>query len=156
MRKKGLLIIATVVALSAIMVISAATIFRVNINMNASVSPSSTPTPNPSPTPTPTGTVTIVIGTTTYTDGQTIDNFGWGTVHSGDNTQEITINNNRNEAVTPSIATTGLPTGWTLSLSNTNPILAGQSVQMNIVLHVPSDAASGSYSWTAELNVAGS
>jgi len=100
------------------------------------------------------GTVTVTIGTTTYNDGETLTNFAWGDVHSGDNTQQVTITNNRNEAVTPSIAATGLPTGWTLTLSSTASIPAGQSATVNMVLNVPTNPAAGSYSWSAVLNAA--
>jgi hypothetical protein len=101
------------------------------------------------------GTVTVTIGATTYNDGQTITNFGWGNVHSGDNTQQISITNNRNEAVSASITATGLPAGWTLTLSSTAAsIPAGQTVPVNMVLNVPSGFAAGSYSWSAVLNAA--
>ncbi len=138
MRKKSLLILATVVALSAIMVISATTIYSLNFNMNANIAPS--------------GTVTITIGSTDYTNGQTLD-INWTTVNVGANNQAITIHNNVNTPVTPSIVGTGLPSGWTLTLSDNSAISAFGTTTINIVLTVPSNQAAGPYSWTAVLNV---
>jgi flagellar basal body-associated protein FliL len=79
LRKKSLLIIFSVVALSAIMVISAATIYTFNFSMNAKVDE--------------TGTVTITVGGVTYNnnDQLTVD---WSSVTPGLNTYQVTIHNN--------------------------------------------------------------
>ena len=139
MKRKSLLILSFVVALSALMVISAAITYTLNFNMSANVAES--------------GTVTITIGSTDYTNGQSL-NINWGTVTPGQpSNQAITIHNNVNNAVTPSIVATGLPTGWTLTLSDTSAISAFGTVTRNIVLNVPSNALASNPSWTAVLTV---
>lgn len=139
MKKKSLLIISIIVALSALTIISAAITYTLNFNMSANVAEG--------------GTVTITIGSTDYTNGQSLTN-NWGTVTPGQQyTQAITIHNNVNNAVTPSIVATGLPTGWTLTLSDTSAISAYGTVSRNLVLNVPSNALASSPSWTAVLTV---
>lgn len=139
MRKKSLLILSTVVAFSAIMVISAALTYTLNFNMTANVAES--------------GTVTITIGSTNYTNGQSLD-INWGSVSPGSQyTKAITIHNNVNNAVTPSIVATGLPSGWTLTLSDNSSVAAGGSVTRDLVLNVPSNAVAGNPGWTAVLTV---
>jgi hypothetical protein len=139
LKKKSILILSFVVALSALMVISAAITYTLSFNMSANVAES--------------GTVTITIGSTDYTNGQSL-NINWGTVTPGQqSTQAITIHNNVNNAVTPSIVATGLPTGWTLTLSDTSAISAFGTVSRNLVLSVPSNALASNPSWTAVLTV---
>jgi hypothetical protein len=134
--KKSISLIIAVAALSAIMVISAATVYTFNTTNQATVPIS--------------GTVTVTIGSTTYNDGQTLP-IDWGVVSIGQNTKQITINSIVNTPVTPAITSSNLPSGWTLTLSNTNPISAGASVTMNIVLTVPSGALATSYNWNAQI-----
>jgi hypothetical protein len=139
LRKKSLLILFTVVALSAIMLISAATIYTtLTLNMTAHVAEA--------------GTVTITINNVNYTNAQTLS-LPWNTVNVGDNTVAVKIYNNVNTAVTPTITPTGLPTGWTLTLSDTGSIPARGVVTRNLVLTVPADSNAGDYSWSAVLNV---
>lgn len=138
MQKKSLLILATVVALSAIMVISAATIYSLNFTMNANVAQA--------------GTVTITVNNTNYTNGQALT-LDWGTVTSGQNTVSIKIYNNVNAPVTPSIGTTNLPTDWTLNLSDVSSIPANGVVTRTLVLTVPANPTAGPYTWSAILNV---
>ena len=141
MRKKSLLIIATVVALSAVMLVSALSYLTFTFNMNATVVEG--------------GTVTVTIGSTTYNTGQSLA-LNWGTVTPGQQyTQAITIHNDVNNAVTPSIATTSLPSGWTLALSSTAAIPANSDAALNLVLTVSSTAPAGSTpAWTATLTAA--
>ena len=139
LRKKSLLILSAVVALSAIMLISAAAIYTtLTLNMTATVAEA--------------GTVTITINNVNYTNTQTLS-VDWGSVVAGANNYQIKIYSNVNTAVTPSVTPTGLPTGWTLTLSDTSAIPANGVVTRNLVLTVPSDPTSGSYSWSAVLNV---
>jgi hypothetical protein len=121
------------------MVISAAAVFTFNFNMSADVELA--------------GTVIVEINNVNYTNAQTL-NFSWGTVVAGEHTQAIKIYNQVNTAVTPSIQATGLPSGWTLTLSDTSAIPAYGTVTRNMVLTVPSNPIMGSYSWSATLNVA--
>ncbi len=136
MTKKSISIIAAVIALSAIMVISAATVYTLNFtSMTANVPYL--------------GDITITIGSTTYSNGQSLP-LDWGTVNVGINTMSITIHNLSIAPVTPAIVSGGLPSGWQLTLSSTAAISAGQSSTINIVLTVPSGVAMGSYGpWTA-------
>jgi len=139
LRKKSLLILLTVVALSAIMLISAATIYTLNFTtMTANVAQS--------------GTVTVTVNTQNYTNGQSLT-FDWGTVAIGQNTLSIIIYNNVNAPVTPSITPTNLPSGWTLTLSDTSAISAYGTVTRSLELTVPSNPTAGDYSWSATLNV---
>jgi hypothetical protein len=139
MKKKNLLIITLILALSSLMIISAAVTYTLNFNMSANVAEA--------------GTVTITIGSTDYTNGQSL-NINWGTVNAGQQyTQAITIRNNVNNAVTPSIVATGLPAGWTLTLNDTSAISAFGTVSRNLVLNVPSNALVSNPSWTAVLTV---
>ena len=141
MKKKGLLILATVVALSSVMIVSAASYLTLTLNMNATVAES--------------GTVTVTIDGTTYNTGQSLS-INWGTVTPGQQyTHSITIHNNVNNAVTPAVATTGLPSGWTLALSSNAAIPATSDATLNLVLTVSSTAPAGSTpAWTATLTAA--
>jgi hypothetical protein len=139
LKKKTLLIISLIAALSTVMIISAAVTYNLSFNMSANVAEQ--------------GTVTVTIGSTDYTNGQSL-NINWGTVTPGQQyTQAITIHNNVNNAVTPSIVATGLPTGWTLTLDDTGAISAFGTVSRNLVLNIPSNALVSSPSWTAVLTV---
>jgi hypothetical protein len=139
LRSKHYLILVSVIALSAIMLISAAYLYTLSFSMTANVAEA--------------GTVTVTIDSTTYNSGDSL-NLAWGTVVPGQQyTKAITINNNVNNAVTPSIVATGLPSGWTLTLSDTSAIAAKGTATRNVTLSVPSNAVSGSSSWTASLTV---
>ncbi len=139
MKGKSLFLLGTVIALSAIMVLSAAVIYTLNFNMNATVAES--------------GSITVTIDGTAYADGESLA-IDWGSVTPGQqHNKTITITSTRNQPVTPSIAATGLPTGWTLALNDTSPIPAFGSSARNIVLTVPSDAEAGTSSWSAALTV---
>jgi hypothetical protein len=139
LRKKSLLILSVVVALSAVMLISAATIYTsLTLNMTANIAEA--------------GTVTITLNNVNYTNTQTLP-VAWGTVVAGANNYEVKIYNNVNAAVTPVITPTGLPTGWTLTLSDNSAIAPNGVVTRNLVLTVPSNPTAGSYSWSAVLNV---
>ncbi|MCW4000975.1 MAG: hypothetical protein NWE93_12120 [Candidatus Bathyarchaeota archaeon] len=140
MKQKSLVLILGVVALSAIMIISAASVFTMTMPMTANVAQ--------------TGAVTVTINSVNYNTGQSL-NIDWGNVASGQViTKEITINNQVNTAVTPSISTTDIPAGWTLELSSTSPISAFGSSTCNIVLTVGTNPVMADYSWSATLNVA--
>lgn len=137
MKRKSLLLIFSVIALSAIMIVSAALVYTLNSTQDTTVPPI--------------GTVTITIDTVTYTTGQTWD-FTWLNPEIGTpNVKAITINNNYNTPITPALVATGLPAGWTLTLSSTDPIANGASVQRNVVLTIPSGTAAGPYSWSAQI-----
>ncbi len=140
MKRRSLLIISAVIALSAIMLISAAAIFSLNFDMNATVPP--------------TGAVTVTIGSTTYSDDESLS-IDWGTVTPGTPmTTTVIINNGANYPVTPAIEATGLPTapsGWSLTLNDTSTIPAYTNVTRDIVLTVPIGALAGTPSWTAKL-----
>jgi hypothetical protein len=139
LKKKTLLIISLIAALSTVMIISAAVTYNLSFNMSANVAEQ--------------GTVTVTIGSTDYTNGQSL-NINWGTVTPGQQyTQAITIQNNVNNVVTPSIVATGLPTGWTLTLNDTSALSAFGTVSRNLVLNIPSNALVSSPSWTAVLTV---
>ena len=99
MRKKNILLLVLVCALSTVTLVSALTVLSVfTIPMTATVATQ--------------GSVAITINGQAYTDGTPI---GWGTVYWGTTTESITIQNNANTALTPSIVNTGLPTGWSIS-----------------------------------------
>lgn len=137
MRKRSFLIIGSVIALSSIMLISAALLYTLNFNMNTTVAES--------------GSVTVTIDSTTYTNGQSLS-INWSSVTPGQQyNKAITIHNGVNNAVTPALGTTGLPSGWSLTLSDTSSIPANSEVTRNIVLTVPSGALAGTSSWTAKL-----
>jgi hypothetical protein len=137
LNRKSLLLIFSVIALSAIMIVSAALVYTLNSTQQTIVPPL--------------GSVTITIDTTTYNTGQTWD-YTWLNPSIGTpNVKSITINNLYNTIVTPAIVATGLPTGWTLTLSSTDPIAAGASVQRDVVLTIPSGTAAGPYSWSAQI-----
>jgi hypothetical protein len=130
--RKSLFILITICALSAITLISASVLFSFSLNMIATAAPQ--------------GSVKITIDATDYTNGAPIT-INWGTVQWGANSKTITITNNVNLALTPSIrASPSLPTGWTLTLSLSQPIAAGGSATGTLTLNVPTDTAAGSYS----------
>ena len=89
--------------------------------------------------------MTVTINGQNYANGQAIT-LNWGTVQWGANTQSITIINNANVAVTPSLAASSLPSGWTLTLSLNQAIAAGQQATGTLTLDVPSGSSSGTYS----------
>ncbi len=137
-RKKSFFIIVAVMALSAVMVISAASLFTLNSNMTATVNEK--------------GIVTVTIDSTTYTDGESFD-IAWGPVDPGQTyTKQITIHNNVNTPVTPSIISDLSATYGTITLSNTDSIAAGGDVDVNIEFTVSSTAPAGAIpAWTATL-----
>jgi len=139
-KKKGFLLLLSVIALSAVMIISAASYFTMNIGMTANVQEG--------------GTVTVTIDSTTYQSGATLD-INWGDIVAGQSyNREITINNQVNTAVTPSISTTGtLPGGSSITLSDTSEIPAFGSRNCNLVLNVGPNPVMGSYTWSAVLSV---
>ena len=141
MKTKSLLIIATVVALSAVMLVSAVSYLTFNFNMTGTVGEG--------------GTVTVTIGTTTYNTGDSFP-IAWGTVSPGQTyTQSITIHNNVNAAVTPGIATTLSSTYGTITLSSTAVIPANGQTTVNVVFTVSSTAPAGAIpAWTATLTAA--
>ena len=130
--RKSLFILVTICALSAITLISASVLFSYSLSMSATVAPQ--------------GSVKITIDATDYTNGAPIT-INWGTVQWGANNKTITITNNVNAALTPSIRSSpSLPTGWTLTLSLSQPIAAGGSATGTLTLNVPTDTTVGSYS----------
>lgn len=125
-------------ALSAVMVISAASIFTFTATMNGSVSEK--------------GVVTVTVGSTTYNSGESFP-VNWGSVTAGQTyTKQITIHNGLNAAVTPSITSTLSSTYGTITLSSTSSIAAGADATVNIVFTVSGTAPSGTITeWTATL-----
>jgi hypothetical protein len=139
LRRKSLFFLAPVIALCVIMAISAAYSYSLNFNMNANVAE--------------TGSVSVTIDSTNYTSNQTLA-IDWGNVTPGQQyTKAITITNDVNAPVTPNIVTSGLPSGWTLTLSDPGAIAANSAANRNIVLTTSSTATAGSSSWTATLTV---
>ena len=139
MRKKTLLILVSVCALSMVTLISALTAFYTfSVSMTATVASQ--------------GSVSILINSGNYTNGAPIT-LDWGAVQWGDNTKAITIVNNANTALTPGIGTSSLPSGWALTLSLNQPIPAGQNATGTLTLNVPTSTAAGSYSPTATITV---
>jgi hypothetical protein len=138
-RKKSLLIIVTVMALSAVMVISAASLFSFNVNMNANVLEA--------------GAVTVTVDSTTYNTGESFA-VNWGDVQPGQTyTKSVTIHNNVNAVVTPSITSTLSSAYGTITLSSLTPIAANTDATVNIVFTVSSTAPAGTISaWTAALS----
>jgi hypothetical protein len=120
--------------------IAASALFTFNLNMNMTVPPS--------------GTATITVGGQTYTNGQAIT-LDWGTVTYGGNSKTITITNNCNTPLTPSLqANPSLPSGCTLTLSLDTPIPAGQQATGTLTINVPSNLTPGTYSsMTAKIDV---
>ena len=137
MKKKSLLIL-SVIAISAVLLVSAASYLSFTFNMTATVGES--------------GAVTVTVDGTTYSDGQNM-NLNWGTVTAGDNSHTVTITSTVNKAVTPSISAPGLPSGWSLNLNDTSAIPAFGTVTRSLVLTVPTNPTAGSYSWSAVLSV---
>ena len=139
MRKKLLLILISICALSIGTLISASVLYSFSVTMNSTVAPQ--------------GSASILIDSGNYTDGASIT-LDWGTVLWGANNKTITIVNNANTALTPSITTSSLPTGWTLTLSLNQPIPAGQQAAGTLTLYVPTGTAAASYtSMTATIVV---
>jgi hypothetical protein len=146
LKRKSLLILATVVALSVVMLVSAASYLTFTFNMTGTIAEG--------------GTVTVTIGTTTYNTGQSLD-INWNTIAAGNvvpvqtYTQSITIHNNVNNAVTPGIATTLSSTYGTITLSSTTAIPANGQTTVNVVFTVSSTAPAGAIpAWTATLTAA--
>lgn len=132
MRKKSLILSIFVAALLIGTVIAATALYTFNVGMTANVAAA--------------GDVTITVGGSDYTNGAPIS-LNWGTVAYGDNVKSITITNNANTPLTPSIeANPTLPEGWTLTLSLNSPIPTGQNATGTLTLNVPTGAAAGSYS----------
>lgn len=144
MRKKSLLILAMVVALSMTTLIAATIYTTFNVGMTATV-----------PVVVDATKVTIGIGSSTYHSGDSIS-LPWGQIQIGTNTQSLTITNNANVALVPAVSSTDLPSGWELSLSlptdQTN-VAAGGSATATLTLTVPSNATAGTYSWSASIEV---
>jgi hypothetical protein len=141
LKRKSLLILATVVALSVVMLVSAASYLTFTFNMTGTVLEG--------------GTVTVTIGTTTYNTGDSFP-IAWDTVSPGQTyTQSITIHNNVNNAVIPGIATTLSSTYGTITLSSVAPIAANGQTTVNIVFTVSGTAPAGAIpAWTATLTAA--
>lgn len=125
-------------ALSAVMVISAASLFTFNVNMNANVT---------------TGVVTITYDGTTYNSGDSFS-INWTTVDPGQTyTRAVTIHNGVSAPVTPSITSTLSSTYGTITLSSTTPIAIGADATVNIVFTVSGTAPAGVVpAWTATLS----
>ena len=139
MRKKTLLILVSVCALSMVTLISALTaLYTFNVSMTATVASQ--------------GSVSILINSGNCTNGAPIT-LDWGAVQWGDNTKAITIVNNANTALTPGIGTSSLPSGWALTLSLNQAIPAGQNATGTLTLNVPTSTVAGSYSPTATITV---
>ena len=139
MRRKSLLILLSVFVLSTVLLISAAILYTFPINMSATVPAQ--------------GSVTIRVDSTNYTNGQPMT-VNWGTVNWGTNNKAINITNNANVALTPHITTTGLPSGWGLTLSLEDLSIAiGSTAQGNLILTIPTGTAHQTYSWSASITV---
>jgi uncharacterized membrane protein len=139
MRSKKFLVLISVIALSAIMLVSAAYLYTLSFNMSAYVAES--------------GDIIVTYNGTDYGNATSLS-LNWGTVVPGQTTnRSIIINNNVNNAVTPSLSNTGLPSGWTITLSDTSAISAKTSVTRYLILSVPNDAGAGTSSWTTVLNI---
>lgn len=137
MRKKNIFFLVLVCALSAITLVSALTVLSVfTIPMQATVATQ--------------GSVAITINGQAYTDGTPIS---WGTVNWGTTTKAITIQNNANNVLTPSLVNTNLPAGWTLTLSLNQPIAAGDTATGTLTLTVPTTATATDYSWSSAISV---
>jgi hypothetical protein len=137
LRRKNILLLVLVCALSTITLVSALTVLSVfTIPMKGTVATQ--------------GNVAITIDGQAYTDGTQIN---WNTVNWGTNTKAIVIQNNANTALTPSIVNTNLPSGWTLTLSLNQPIASGDSATGTLTLTVPTSTASGDYSWSSAISV---
>jgi hypothetical protein len=140
MNKKRLLLFIILPMLLVGTTLAATALYTYNLNMSMTVAPG--------------GTATITIGGQTYTNGQAIT-LDWGTVQWGDNSKTITIVNNCNTPLTPSLqANPSLPPGCTLTLSLNSPIPAGQQATGTLTINVPSSLAAGTYSsMTAKIDV---
>jgi hypothetical protein len=135
MNKKFFLLLASVMALTVVMLISGLVFYLANFNMSATVAQQ--------------GTVTVFINGQQWNNGTTIP---WGTVNFGNNTLPINITSTVNTVLTPSI--TGAPSGWLISLSlNSTTIDAFGSVIGTVVLTVPSNATAHDYNWSSSLTV---
>jgi hypothetical protein len=141
LKKKSLLILATVLALSVVMLVSAASYLTFTFNMTGTVGEG--------------GTVTVNIGGTTYNTGDSFP-IAWGTVSPGQTyTQSITIHNNVNTPVTPGISTSLSSTYGTITLSSNAAIPANGQTTVNVVFTVSSSAPAGAIpAWTATLTAA--
>lgn len=141
MNKKRLLLLVILPTLLVGTAIATTALYTFDVNMNMTVSPA--------------GSASITIGSQTYTNGQVIS-LDWGTVHSGDNTKTITIINDCNTPLTPSLqANPTLPPGCTLTLSLNSPIPAGQQATGTLTINVPASLAAGTYSsMSAKIDVA--
>jgi hypothetical protein len=141
LNKKRLLLLVILPMLLVGTAIATTAMYTFNVNMNMTVPPA--------------GSASITIGSQTYTNGQVIS-LDWGTVHSGDNTKTITIINDCNTPLTPSLqANPTLPSGCTLTLSLNSAIPAGQQATGTLTINVPASLAAGTYSsMTAKIDVA--
>ena len=87
---------------------------------------------------------TYTIGTTAYSDG---DPIAWGTMTRGANTVTYSITNLLSDTpITVAILNGTLPTGWTLTASNTT-ILASSTASIPVTITVPETSPAGSYVW---------
>jgi hypothetical protein len=141
LKRKSLLILAIVVALSAVMLVSAVSYLTFTFNMTGTVLEG--------------GTVTVTIDNTSYNTGDSLP-IAWGSVSPGQQyTHSITIHNNVNTPVTPGIATTLSSTYGTIALSSTTAIPANGQATVNVVFSVSSTAPAGAIpTWTATLTAA--
>lgn len=132
MNKKRLVLLVVLPMLLVGTAIATTALYTFDVTMNMTVPPA--------------GSASITIGSQTYTNGQVIS-LDWGTVHSGDNTKTITIINDCNTPLTPSLqASPTLPSGCTLTLSLNSPIPAGQQATGTLTINVPASLAAGTYS----------
>lgn len=136
MRKKLILAAITIVALSAVMVISAAITYNLTTNMNANIAE--------------VGSVTVTVDSTTYNTGDALS-INWGTVTPGQTyTKAVTIHNGANIAVTPSLTSTLPATYGTITLSSTSTVPLYSDSTVNIVFQVAATAPAGAVpGWTA-------
>jgi hypothetical protein len=136
LKKKLLFAVISILALSAIMVISAAITYNLSTSMNANIAEA--------------GSVTVTVDSTTYNTGDSLS-INWGTVTPGQTyTKAVTIHNSANIAITPSLTNTLPSTYGTISLSSASPIPMYSDATVNIVFQVAATAPAGAVpSWTA-------
>ena len=141
MNKKRLLILAIIPTLLLIGSAVAAITLNFSLNMTMNVAPG--------------GSATISIdGGDPVSNGDSVT-LDWGTITVGDNTKDITITNNCNVPLTPSLTeVTGLPAGCELTLSLTNPIDPVGSASGFLHLKIPATVTPDTYgSMTAKIIV---
>lgn len=123
-------------ALSAIMVISAAVTYNLTFNNSGTV--------------TEQGAITVAYNGNTYNNSDSVS-IDWGNIAPGQTyTKAVTIHNDVNAPITPGITSTLSSTYGTITLSSTTPIAANSEATVNVVLTVSSTALAGVIpAWTA-------